>query len=105
MTDIKKALLDPAKVFGDPSDVVSDLELTRDQKIEIKRRWEFDAHELEVAEEEAGMSVLHPEMFDRIVKALHTLGAERDTEHPAHKIAACCNPEWTSCFNLSARSS
>ena len=109
MTDIKKALLDPAKVFGDPSDVVSDLELTRDQKIEIKRRWEFDAHELEVAEEEAeeeaGMSILHPEMFDRIVKALHTLGAERDTEHPAHKIAACCNPEWTSCFNLSARSS
>ena len=69
--------------MGDPSDVVSDLELTRDQKIEILRRWEFDAHELEVAEEEeeAGMRVLHPEMFDRIVKALHTLGAERDIEH------------------------
>ena len=81
MTDIKKALLDPAKVFGDPSDVVSDLELTRDQKIEILRRWEFDAHELEVAEEEAGMRVLHPEMFDRIVKALQPLGAERDIEH------------------------
>lgn len=81
MTEIKKELLDPAQVFGDPSNVVSDLELTRDQKIEILRRWEFDAHELEVAEEEAGMSVLQPEMFDRIVKALHALGAERDTEH------------------------
>ncbi len=81
MTEIKKELRDPAQVFGDPSNVVSDLELTRDQKIEILRRWEFDAHELEVAEEEAGMSVLQPEMFDRIVKALHALGAERDTEH------------------------
>ncbi|MCH8140099.1 MAG: hypothetical protein IH908_00735 [Proteobacteria bacterium] len=81
MTDIERAMRDPAKVFTDPSEVVADLELTRDQKIEILRRWEFDAHELEVAEEEAGMTVLHPEMFDRIVQALHTLGAERDTEH------------------------
>ncbi len=81
MTKIKKAMLDPTKVFKDPSDVVTDLELTRDQKIEVLRRWEFDAHELEVAEEEAGMTVLHPEMFDRIVEALHALGAERDTEH------------------------
>ncbi len=81
MTDIERAMRDPAKVFTDPSEVVADLKLTRDQKIEILRRWEFDAHELEVAEEEAGMTVLHPEMFDRIVQALHTLGAERDTEH------------------------
>ncbi len=81
MADLKKAMRDPTQVFKDPSEVVADIELTRDQKIEILRRWEFDAHELEVAEEEAGMNVLHPEMFDRIVKALHTLGAERDTEH------------------------
>ena len=81
MTDIKKVMLDPTQVFADPSEVVADLDLTRDQKIEILRRWEFDAHEMEVAEEEAGMTVLHPEMFDCIVKALHTLGAERDTEH------------------------
>ena len=81
MTDIKRMMLDPTKVFSDPSEVVANLELTRDQKIEILRRWEYDAHELEVAEEEAGMTVLHPEMFDLIVKALHTLGAERDVEH------------------------
>ncbi len=81
MTDIKRMMLDPTKVFSDPSEVVANLELTRDQKIEILRRWEYDAHELEVAEEEAGMTVLRPEMFDLIVKALHTLGAERDVEH------------------------
>ncbi len=74
-------MLDPTAVFEDPKDVVANVELTRDQKIEILRRWEYDARELEVAEEEAGMAVRRPEMFDLVVQALHTLGAERDTEH------------------------
>ena len=81
MTDLKKALLDPTMVYQEPSEVVADQELTRDQKIEILRRWEYDAQELEVAEEEAGMTVRRPEMFDRVVEALHSLGAARDTEH------------------------
>ena len=81
MIDIDKAMLDPTLVYTDPSEVVADVELTRDQKIEILRRWEYDAHELEVAEEEAGMTVGSPEMFDLIINALHALGAERDTEH------------------------
>lgn len=80
MTNIVKAMLDPTLVYTDPSEVVADVELTRDQKIEILSRWEYDAHELEVAEEEAGMPVGNPEMFDLIVDALHALGAERDTE-------------------------
>jgi hypothetical protein len=81
MTDLKKALLDPTLVYTNPSEVVADQDLTRAQQIEILRRWEYDARELEVAEEEAGMTVLRPEMFDLVVQALHTLGAERDTEH------------------------
>ena len=81
MIDVTKAMLDPSKVFNEPNDVVASNELTRDQKIEILRRWEFDARALEVAEDEAGTAVLGPEMFDRVVQALHTLGAERDTEH------------------------
>ncbi len=81
MIDVNKAMLDPTMVFEDPKDVVADVELTRDQKIEILRRWEYDARQLEVAEEEAGMAVRRPEMFDRVLQALHTLGAERDTEH------------------------
>ncbi len=81
MVDVKKAMLDPTMVFEDPQDVVATDELTRDQKIEILHRWEYDARELEVAEEEAGMAVLRPEMFDLVVQALHTLGVERDTEH------------------------
>ena len=81
MIDLKKAMLDPTMVFEDPKEVVANDELTRDQKIEILRRWEYDARQLEVAEEEAGMLVLRPEMFDRVVQALHTLGVERDIEH------------------------
>ncbi len=81
MIDIKKAMLDPTMVFKDPNEVVASDELTRDQKIEILCRWEYDAHQLEVAEEEAGMGVRRPEMLDRVFQALHTLGVERDTEH------------------------
>ncbi len=81
MIDVKTAMLAPTMVFEDPMDVVANDELTRDQKIEILRRWEYDARQLEIAEEEAGMAVRRPEMFDRVLQALHTLGVERDIEH------------------------
>ncbi len=81
MIDVKKAMLDPTMVFKEPKEVVATDELTRDQKIEILRRWEYDARQLEVAEEEAGMAVRRPEMFDRVVQALHALDVERDIEH------------------------
>ena len=81
MIDVKMAMLAPTMVFEDPMDVVANDELTRDQKIEILRRWEYDARQLEIAEEEAGMAVRRPEMFDRVLQALHTLGVERDIEH------------------------
>ncbi len=81
MIDVKSAMLDPTMVFEDPLDVVANDELTRDQKIEILRRWEYDARQLEIAEEEAGMAVRRPEMFDRVLQALHTLGVKRDIEH------------------------
>ncbi len=81
MIDVTKAMLDPTMVFKEPKDVVASNELTRDQKIEILRRWKYDAQQLEVAEDEAGMAVRRPEMFDRVVQALHMLNLERDTEH------------------------
>ena len=81
MIDVKKAMLDPTMVFKDPKEVIANTDLTRDQKIEILRCWEYDAHQHEVAEEEAGMAVLRPEMLDLVLQALQTLGVERDTEH------------------------
>ncbi len=81
MIDVKTAMLDPTRVFEDPKDVVANDELTLEQKLEILRRWEYDARQLEIAEEEAGMAVRRPEMFDRVLQALHTLGVKRDIEH------------------------
>ncbi len=80
MIDVKKAMLDPTSVFKEPEEVVASDELNRNQKIEILRRWEYDARELEVAEEEAGMAVRRPEMFDLVVQALDMLDVDRDTE-------------------------
>ncbi len=80
MIDVKQAMLNPTSVFKDPTDVVADENLSRDQKIEILHRWEYDARELEVAEDEAGMAVRRPEMFDRVVQALRMLDVDRDTE-------------------------
>jgi len=81
MIDVTMAMLDPTMVFKEPKEVVASNELTRNQKIEILHRWEFDARQLEVAEEEAGMAVRHPEMFGRVLQALHMLNVDRDTEH------------------------
>ena len=50
--DFEKAKLNPATVFNSPQEVVSNQELSREQKIEILRQWEQDARLMEVAEEE-----------------------------------------------------
>ena len=81
MIDVNQAMLNPTSVFKNPMDVVADENLSRNQKVEILHRWEYDARQLEVAEEEAGMAVRRPDMFDRVLQALHTLGLELDTEH------------------------
>ena len=81
MIDVKQAMLDPTSVFENPTEVVANENLSHDQKIEILRRWEYDAHQLEVAEVEAGMGVRSPDMLDRVIQALHTLDVGRDAEH------------------------
>jgi hypothetical protein len=52
----EKALLDPASAFTSPEQVLTSAELSREQKIEILHRWEYDARQLEVAEEENMLS-------------------------------------------------
>ena len=77
MTDFSKALLDPTSVYGHPLEVVADNTLTNEQKIQILRQWEYDAHELQTAEEE-NMPELGEEergsMLSRVLDALHRLG-------------------------------
>lgn len=80
MTKIKKAMLDPASEFKSPSQVIKDHNLSRDQKIEILRRWEYDARELDVAEEES-MIGTNNNILDEILNALRELNADEDSKH------------------------
>ena len=74
MTDIEKALLNPSSVFSTPEEVLEAKDLSRDQKIEILRSWEYDARQLQVAEEE-NMVGPRINMLDRILNALRRLDA------------------------------
>lgn len=78
--DINKAMLDPASVFASPEEIFRAKALTREQKIKILRVWEYDARELEVAEEE-NMGGGPPDRLGDILKVLHQLDATFDTEH------------------------
>jgi hypothetical protein len=84
MVDVKKALLDPSAVFKRPEHVIESKDLTREQKIEILQRWEYDIRQLQVADEES-MTAPRPEpvTLDAVLKALRELGAPADVEHSA----------------------
>jgi hypothetical protein len=75
--DRDRALLDPASIFAHPEDVVSAAGLDSETKIEILRRWGYDALELEVAEEE-NMTGGEPSLLHRIISALGAMGVEPD---------------------------
>ena len=73
-------MLNPALVFLGPEDVLQHDELTREQKIEVLRRWKFDALQLQVAEEENMGSEQPSDILDRVLQALHALNASRNLE-------------------------
>jgi hypothetical protein len=82
MIAIEKALTDPASVFKTPEEVLANDELTREQKIEILRRWEYDARELQVAEDE-GLEGPQPVTLSAVLEALRAIGAPADMERSA----------------------
>jgi hypothetical protein len=54
------------------------------KKIEILRRWEYDARQLQVAEEES-MEGPQPVTVDAVLRALRAIGATADSERCAPK--------------------
>jgi hypothetical protein len=77
---IESALQTPASVFSTPEEVIEHDDLTREQKIEILWRWQYDAAELGVAVEE-GMPGEDNGLLRRIMLALGTLTGPIDLEH------------------------
>ncbi|MGB8314306.1 MAG: hypothetical protein WCE69_07420 [Aestuariivirga sp.] len=51
--DYDQALLTPQKIFDLPMEVVETESLTAKQKLKVLKRWEADAHDLEVATDES----------------------------------------------------
>jgi hypothetical protein len=78
--DMKMALLDPASVFATPEEVVKHRALTKEQKMEVLRRWEYDAAEIAVAVEE-GMPGEDNGVLRRVMLALEQLTRAIDLEH------------------------
>ncbi len=74
MTNIEKAMLDPTAVFKTPEEVLLREDMSRDEKVEVLRRWAYDARQLEAAEEE-NMGGQQPDILDEILGALHALDA------------------------------
>ncbi|MFW6076674.1 MAG: hypothetical protein ACOC71_02880 [Hyphomicrobiales bacterium] len=73
--DYEEALKDPAEAFETPGDVVTAAGLTREQKIEILKRWESDARLLMVASEE-NMPGGEPQQFQAVQEAMRALQAD-----------------------------
>ena len=82
MVDIEKALLDPGLVFKTPQELLANNELSREQKIEILRRWEYDVRQLQVAAEES-MEGPQPVALEDVLQALRAIGAAADPERSA----------------------
>jgi hypothetical protein len=75
--NIESALNNPGAAFATPEEVLAHTGLTTDQKIEILKRWEYDAAESEVATEE-GMPGDGKGLLRRILLALHELTGHVD---------------------------
>jgi len=76
---LSRTLLDPAAEYKAPNDVLIDPDLSESEKIEILRRWEYDASETSVAEEE-GMPPGEGPTLTEVLQALHQLVPKIDTE-------------------------
>jgi hypothetical protein len=70
--DMARARLDPGAVFASPETLRDHPGLDRDQKLELLRRWAYDARELSAAEAE-GMSGGEASLLDRIETVLAEL--------------------------------
>jgi hypothetical protein len=76
--DIDRALFDPGSVFESPESVLTHKGLSKQQRIDILRLWEYDVSETCVATEE-GMPDGQGDLLNRIIVALGRL-AEIDLD-------------------------
>lgn len=81
MVDMERARRSPSTEFDSPEDVVQHAELSRQDKIEILRRWRYDALLLETAQSENLQSDKDSQLR-AVMTALQELGVEHDDTDP-----------------------
>lgn len=78
-TSFESKKLNPAGAYGHPTDVLNDVTLTRDQKIEVLREWHYDAMRLQDSAAE-NMTGGEPDRLQSVSNALLKLGVSPTTE-------------------------
>ena len=68
----EEALVNPASVFAKPNEVVFSPAFSRKQKIDVLRRWEYDARMLQMANQESKIDESE-ELLTEILESLHQL--------------------------------
>jgi hypothetical protein len=68
----EQALVNPASVFAKPNEVVFSPAFSRKQKIDMLRRWEYDARMLQLANQESEIDESE-ELLTEILESLHQL--------------------------------
>ncbi|HVT28959.1 MAG TPA: hypothetical protein VHE81_13170 [Lacipirellulaceae bacterium] len=76
--ELSNAITSPVSVFDFPLEVVACPGLSKDQKIEILKRWELDARALQRATDE-NMGGGEPPLLDEVNRALMMLDPENAT--------------------------
>jgi hypothetical protein len=80
MVYLEKAIFDPGSAFKSPEDLAAHTDITAGQKIEILRRWAYDASENSVAVEE-GMPGEVSDLLRQILVVLNKLTGGVELEH------------------------
>ena len=70
--DMAQARLDPGSVFPSPEDLLENSSLSREQKIDLLKRWKYDAQQVSNAMAE-GMIGDNGDLLYRVCRALARL--------------------------------
>lgn len=80
MFKLKDILKDPSDAFHDPTEVLVQARLTRDEKVQILKQWRYDLFQMQVASDEnlPGDNVKVATTIRKIDECLRQLRAEPD---------------------------
>jgi hypothetical protein len=89
--EVERAILDPARMFRDPFDVVADPDLTAAEKRKILKSWEWDALRIEATQYEAPFED-EPSRLEEVRAALRALDSPVPLPIPAN-VNVCLERE------------